>query len=112
MASAPFPSPASPAPDLLARDFVSGTGPDVDSATRLARAASTLLEVRKTVWVGLQGVRGLTSSYFNALLSEVARTNGREAIRSALQFVFDSKAQQFVYERSLEAVLNSPDVGV
>ncbi len=86
-----------------AADF---TDPDenmVQSAERLASAILDKLADQEKVIVSLRGMRGVSSSYFNVLLRSVATSFGAAALKDRISFLFDSFAQELVYERSLKS---------
>jgi anti-anti-sigma regulatory factor len=79
----------------------------VASAKLLADAANDALARAPSVTIDLRGLRSVSSSYFNMLLSLVASTSGNDAIKSRLHFRFLSSAQEQIFKLSFEAVLKS-----
>lgn len=95
---------------LEARDYLTEKGGIVQSALRLGEAVVGQLKEADEVEISLVDFRGAPSSFFNALLGTVLEEMGHEAVVRRVRFRFDSRAQEFVYRRSLAAVV-SPQTG-
>lgn len=87
-----------------AHNFMMESGSVVESASALAQQVVRVLEQGRTVRISLAGVKGLPSSYFNVLLEHIVQLTGFDAIGERVQFEFDSRPQQVVFARSLEAI--------
>lgn len=92
---------------LDASTYIDPTGGVVSSANLLAAAVISALDENEAVTVQLIGLRSVTSSYFNMILSLVAERHGVDAIRNRLTFQFSSPAQRVIFQRSYDAVLRS-----
>jgi len=92
---------------LDASNYIDPKDSVVASAVMLADAVVDALVTREAVIVDLRGLRSVSSSYFNMLLSCVARRSGIEAVRTRLGFEFSSMAQKSIFDRSFDAVLRS-----
>lgn len=79
----------------------------VDSAKQLAGMVINALNSSPKVIVSLSGIRGLSSSFFNTLLSDVASVHGVSSLYDRLDFAFDSNAQKMIFDRSFAAVTRS-----
>ncbi|MFO0083546.1 MAG: hypothetical protein ACK55O_13170 [Phycisphaerales bacterium] len=99
------PQPAPPVLDVA--KIIGKTGPEVSAALAVAASAARVLSSSSAVRLSFHGVRGASSSFFNALLLELHRLGGADAIPDRLMMDFDSGAQKFVYDRSLNAYLKS-----
>ena len=91
---------------LQASNFIDPKGGLVSSAALLADAVNAQLAQSDFVVVDLDGLRSVSSSYFNTLLSKVAENWGADAIQGRISFRFSSSAQRVIYDRSYRAVLN------
>lgn len=92
---------------VKASDFVQTTDSIVDSSTSLAVALVQKLGTGVDITVSFAGMKGLSSSYFNPILKAVKDTAGLSVVGQRLLFEFDSKAQELVFHRSLDAVARS-----
>ena len=72
----------------------------VESAMLLAGQIEQALIESKRVEVRLHGLRGLSSSYFNALLERLVNTVGRDDTRNRVRFLCETEAQRQTWERS------------
>jgi hypothetical protein len=90
---------------VRAADFVQTT--IVESSTLLASELVQRLCASGDITVSFAGMKGLSSSYFNPILNAVKAQAGLSIIGNRLVFQFDSKAQQLVFQRSMDAVARS-----
>jgi hypothetical protein len=90
---------------IQATDYIDPADSVVKSAALLADAVVVDLQRGGAVTIDLSGIRSLSSSYFNTLLSRVADQCGVEAIRDRLQINCPSPAQKAIFDRSYQAVL-------
>jgi hypothetical protein len=84
--------------------FIDRNGSVVGSAKKLAQAVVSALITHDKITVSLTGLRGVSSSYFNTLLSDIVATHGADAIFNRINFQFDSDAQRSIFQRSFDAV--------
>ncbi|MBW2703205.1 MAG: hypothetical protein JRF33_20485 [Deltaproteobacteria bacterium] len=89
---------------LKAIDFADAAESLVDSAERLASVLLEKLGGQEKVTISLVGLRGVSSSYFNVVLSEVVSVYGIDAIGDRIEFLFDSYAQELVLGRSMASI--------
>jgi hypothetical protein len=85
----------------------------VVNGERLGAVIIAKIREAGAVRVEFNGLRGLTSSFFNAALLPVGEALGPDTLRTKLAVEFTSQLQQGVYERSRDAViarLSSPQV--
>jgi hypothetical protein len=87
---------------VIAKQFLHPRGRIVDSAARLADEVTRQLESHETISIDLRGMRGLSSSYFNLLLQRVMSVTTPDAFSQRVTFLFDSAAQEQVYQRCLD----------
>jgi len=92
---------------LKALDFTQPSRSVVDSARALGDEVCRRVASSPTVVVAFDGLRGVSSSYFNVLFQTIRDTAGTETLRSAVEFRYDSDAQRTIAQRSLRAVLAS-----
>jgi hypothetical protein len=88
-----------------AADYIDLTDRVVRSANRLADVVLPAICRGDSVTVDFAGLKSVSSSYFNTLLSRIATACGVEAINNRLNLRFSSAAQRDIYGRSLAAVL-------
>ena len=89
-----------------ATNYIDPAGSVVASASLLAEAIIIDLAHGASVEVDLSGLRSVSSSYFNTLLSRVADRCGIGAIQDRLALRFSSHAQRAIFDRSYQAVLS------
>jgi hypothetical protein len=87
---------------IQARHFLDPEGRIVESAALLADEVVRQLASHNTVTVDLRELRGLSSSYFNVLLQRVSQVTTLAEFPTRVQLLFDSTAQQQVFNRSLD----------
>lgn len=90
---------------IQAANYIDPADSVVKSATLLADAVIIDLQHGAAVTVDLGGIRSVSSSYFNTLLSRVADQCGVAAIRDRLLINCPSPAQKAIFDRSYQAVL-------
>lgn len=88
---------------INSQDFIDNTLPVVDSAGRIAVEASRLLRSGANVVVSVRGVRGVSSSFFNVILSSVAEALHGDFSGGRFDVETDTVTQRMVYQRSLHA---------
>ncbi len=82
--------------------------PNLSFVVNGERLATLLLEKMqdgRAVRVEFGGLRGLTSSFFNATLLPIGEALGPDSLRAQLSAEFTSHIQQGVFERSRDAVI-------
>jgi hypothetical protein len=92
---------------LRALDHYLPNGSVVASAEALAAAVLAEWKMSGMARVSFEGLRGVSSAYFNTLLLVLCPTVGVTQLTSTIEFVTDSKAQRDIFDRSLQAVLKS-----
>ena len=90
---------------LQGSNYVDPSGGVVASAKLLANAVITAMADHDQVIIDLNGLRAISSSYFNLVLTQIVQAHGATALNSRVRFVFASSAQKSVFDRSLQAVL-------
>lgn len=89
--------------------FVDPQNRPVESAGRLADAASFSLGKGLCIGLDFGGLRSVSSSYFNMLLLGIVSKCGREVfVDDRLTFRFASRAQRDIFMRSYTAVVGDP----
>jgi hypothetical protein len=91
--------------EIYAKDYTDSDGLIVRSGELLAHKVIELLQTGQRVTIQLQGLTGISSSYFNIFLRLVCEKFGLDGLNS-LQMKFVSRLQQQIYDRSFEAVVN------
>lgn len=87
---------------LKAADFAQDS--IVESGVALANEIVRKLREGEQITVSFEGLRGLSSSYFNPVLLAIKANLGLDVIGQRLNFDFSSSAQQAVFNRSMDAV--------
>ena len=77
----------------------------VTNGERLGEILIAKIREAGAVRVEFNGLRGLTSSFFNAALLPVGEALGPESLRTQLAVEFTSQLQQGVFKRSRDAVI-------
>lgn len=90
---------------LRALDTIDPAASSVENGDRIARVAIATLCDTDRVRLDFAGMRGGSSSLFNALLHDLRASLGVRAVRERVEFVFDTAAQRTIFERSRDAVL-------
>jgi hypothetical protein len=88
---------------INAKDYVDDRVPVVQTASVIGAAAADALRAGRSVLVSVCGVRGVSSSFFNVILSSVSQALGGDFARGRFDVVTDTTTQRLVYERSLAA---------
>lgn len=88
---------------LLAKDFIQHNRPVVECAVKLAAEVERLLASGQNVVVSVHGVRGVSSSFFNVILSAIDRTIPPDQVDVRFKMNLETVTQRLVYQRSLEA---------
>lgn len=90
---------------INAKDFIDESRPVIDAARAIGDQAAAILRTGASVVVSVHGVRGVSSSFFNILLSCVSDplkndfSDGRFAVQT------ETKTQDMIYRRSLAAIV-------
>jgi hypothetical protein len=93
---------------INAKDFIDDTMSVVDCAMRIAAEATRHLRSGGRVVVSIKGVRGVSSSFFNVILSAVADTLHNDLSEQRFDVECDTPTQRLVYTRSLAAFQTLP----
>ncbi len=88
---------------INARDFVDESRPVVDSAMAVAQEAARQLRGGACVVVSVRGVRGVSSSFFNVILSVVAEVLRNDFSDNRFDVETETPTQRMVYARSFSA---------
>lgn len=93
---------------INARDYIDQTRPVVDSAGDVARESARHLRAGSRVVVSVRGVRGVSSSFFNVILSAVADVLRNDFSDRRFDVETETATQQMIYQRSLAAFMSRP----
>ena len=85
-------------------DHLDPSRPVTETAEVVAGAVLRGLDSGGSVTVSVRGVCGVPSSFFNVILKAVQQHVGGRVDPARLGFEFDSKLQEMIYQRSLDAV--------
>lgn len=77
----------------------------IDAAVRLANAGITHVKAGAAVLISFVSLRGVSSTFFNALFATLLNELGREQFDVFLDFEFGNKVQEQVAQRSLDTIL-------
>lgn len=86
-----------------AKGFVDEARPVVECAELVAEEVSRLLRTGACVVLSVRGVRGVSSSFFNVVLSAVAEALGSDFGGGRFDVETETKTQRMIYQRSLQA---------
>ncbi|MEM1184326.1 MAG: hypothetical protein AAGI53_04905 [Planctomycetota bacterium] len=88
-------------------DFIDGNHPNLDVAERIAIAvvAAITSDAHTVIGVNVNGLSGVSSSFFNLFFTIVFEACGRETTRDRVVVLSDSNAMSAIVQRSREAVL-------
>lgn len=89
---------------INAKDFIDEKKPVIDSATKVGDQAASVLRAGGSVVVSVQDVRGVSSSFFNVILSRVATVLHNDFDDGRFEVQTGNKTQALIYQRSLDAV--------
>jgi hypothetical protein len=92
-----------PSITLNSVDFIKPDRPVVESAELIAAEASRLLSSGASVILSVRGVRGVSSSFFNVILSAVAESLGNDFSESRFEVDTETATQRMVLQRSWDA---------
>ena len=81
-------------------------GDVVEDGDVLANAVLHALNNDPHVQVSFVDMRGLPSSFFNVLLKRLCGSEYGPQVLERVEFIFDSSAQEKIFDRSKEAVLS------
>lgn len=76
----------------------------VDCAAVLGADAARAVAAGSPTVISFAGIRGVSSSFFNAILVVLRDQVGIDAAKRLVSFQTDSNAQKFVLDRSINAV--------
>jgi len=88
---------------IIAKECLDPGGLIVESGLMLARTVTARLSASDAVEISMEGMRGLSSSYFNAFFSELVEKFDLTTIENRVTFAFSTNAQESIYRRSLES---------
>ena len=88
---------------INSKDFIDDRRPVVESAGLIATEASRLLRGGASVVVSVCGVRGVSSSFFNVILSVVSEELHGDFSAGRFNVETDTATQRMVYQHSLNA---------
>lgn len=88
---------------LNAKDFIDTDASVVQSAASIAAEASRLLATGDDVVISVHGVRGVSSSFFNVILSAVAQVVRDHVNTGRFSVETETATQKFIYQRSFDA---------
>lgn len=92
-----------PIPRIDAKRYLDQSGSIVRSGEILASAVVDVLARERVVEVDLTNLKGASSSYFNAFLSEFSERLGLEELGARVIPRFGTPTQESVFKRSLAA---------
>jgi hypothetical protein len=90
---------------ISATDFKSATGSIVEDGFLLCDAVIDALSSYDRVFVSLVGMRGVTSSYFNAFFSRLAKNLRNHDAIGKIEPRFENELQRTIWDRSSKAFL-------
>jgi D-arabinose 1-dehydrogenase-like Zn-dependent alcohol dehydrogenase len=93
---------------INASEFIDERRAVVDCASLIAQEAVRELRAGANVVVSLRGVRGVSSSFFNVLLSAVAEVLQNDFSNQRFDVETETAAQKLILQRSLEAIIQRP----
>lgn len=88
---------------INSKDYIDDTKSVVECAGLIASEASRLLMSGANVVVSVRGVRGVSSSFFNVILSAVAEVLRHDFGNGRFQVETETDTQRMVFQRSLAA---------
>lgn len=91
---------------ILAKQLLLPRDTATDAAARVAARVVEVLGASNAAIVDFHGLRGVASSYFNALFRLVGEAVGVDRMESGLTRRYESDAQKVIGERSWAAVLS------
>jgi STAS-like domain of unknown function (DUF4325) len=94
-------------PVLRASDYIDPSVSYVSNAIAFANVAIEAMSNSPQITVDFGGVRSVSSSFFNMLLSRIVEELGVDALRTRVSFRFSSTAQKVIFDRSFQAVLRA-----
>ena len=97
------PDPSDNPAIIVAIDHLDPNGSVVKSGIAMAEAALSALEEAGTVRITLKGLKGASSSYFNAFLHRIEEGCGLAEIGKHIHLEFGSNIQEMVFQRSFES---------
>ncbi len=91
--------------------FIDGTRPVVECAGKIADDVVLLLDQNKRVVLSVRGVRGVSSSFFNVILSRIRDAVGARIEPTRFTVDTDTQTQRLIFERSMKAFFPDQDSG-
>lgn len=88
---------------ISASEFKSASGSIVEDGFTLCDAVIDALSNHDRVVVSLLGMRGVTSSYFNAFFSRLADNDANQSVIDRIKPQFENELQQMIWSRSINA---------
>ncbi|CAG0978477.1 hypothetical protein PHYC_01633 [Phycisphaerales bacterium] len=88
---------------ISAKDFVDERRPVVECAGAVARECVRELQSGANVLLSVRGVRGVSSSFFNVILSAVSDALSGQLSSERFSVETETEAQRLVFQRSLRA---------
>lgn len=101
-------NPVMDAVKINAKDYVDERRPVVECAGLVAQEAVRQLLAGAGVIVSVHGVRGVSSSFFNVILSAVADVLKGDFSEGRFTVETETASQRLVYQRSFQAFTSSP----
>ena len=89
---------------IRAGDYVDPKHAVIDSAALIVATAIQHLRRGDNVRLTGQGVRGVSSSFFNVVLRGVVAEVGRAELLNRFDVQTETETQSLIYKRSLEAI--------
>jgi hypothetical protein len=92
---------------IVALSHLVADGDTVASAEACATAALSAIAGSATIVIDFTGLRGASPSYFSVLLDLLLEARGRGELTTHFKFVFDTCAQELLFNRSYSAVVGA-----
>lgn len=89
---------------INAKDFIDEKKPVVDAAAQVGDSAAAVLRAGGSVVVSVEDVRGVSSTFFNVILSRVAPVLRNDFGDGRFEVQTGNKTQALIYQRSLDAI--------
>jgi len=89
---------------INAKDFIDEKKPVVDAAALVGAKAASILRSGGAVVVSVEDVRGVSSTFFNVILSRVAPALQNDFGDGRFDVQTGNKTQALIYQRSLDAI--------
>ena len=89
---------------INAKDFIDESKPVIDAANAIGAKAAAQLRAGGSVIVSVLGVRGVSSSFFNVILSAVAPILHNDFSDERFVVETETKTQSMILKRSIDAL--------